>query len=81
MSDSPTNLDQETMSNLEYLGSILAVIVIISFTLLIILATIGYANLGRVPQSWFAAVIVPVVIMSAIEAFGQEVYNVFKNNK
>jgi len=81
MPDSPTDIDQETVNRLEYLGSILATIVIISFTLLIILSTIGYADLKTIPQSWFVALIVPIVLMSAIEAFGQEVYNVFKNNQ
>jgi hypothetical protein len=69
------------MNNLEYIGSILASIVIVSITATIILATVGVATLGVVPQAWFVGIIVPLVIMSLIEAFGEEVYKVFTKNR
>lgn len=84
MSDSPSEnptIDQETTNHLEYLGSILAAIVILATVSLAILTATGYADLALIPQPWFVAVIVPIVTMSAIEAFGAEVYDVFTKNK
>jgi len=70
-----------TPSNiLEYIGSILASGVILATMWILLMATVGNANLSAIPQNWFVGVVVPLVIMSAIQAFGAEVYDVFTKN-
>ncbi len=71
----------QAKNNLEYIGSVLS-----SAILLITIGTIsanafGYADLSLVPQSWLATIVVPVVIMSAIQVFGDDVYRVFKTQE
>jgi hypothetical protein len=44
-------------------------------------STFGYADLSAVPQAWLVTIVVPIVIMSAIQAFGDDVYRVFKTNQ
>jgi len=78
MSDDTT---QETENNLEYLGSIIASLVIIGTMLLLGAVALGVATLGPIPQAWFIAIIVPLVIMAAIQVFGKDVYQVFKKSQ
>jgi len=73
--------DQNVTNNLEYIGSTLASVVIVSFTAIMLIATLGYADLGAVPQQWFVGVVIPLLVMSAIQAFGEDVYEVFKSSK
>jgi hypothetical protein len=71
--------DKDVTNNLEYIGSALASIVIVSFTAVMVAATLGYADLSAVPQPWFVGVVVPLLVMSAIQAFGKDVYEIFKS--
>jgi len=41
----------------------------------------GYADPSAVPQSWLVTIVIPIVMMSAIQAFGDDVYRVFKTNQ
>jgi len=75
-----STITEKTDSYLEYIGSLLASVVIIATVFIIGAAVYGFANLGAVPQQWFVGVVVPLVIMSAIQAFGAEVYDVFTKN-
>ncbi|AGM11365.1 hypothetical protein M199_gp035 [Halogranum tailed virus 1] len=69
---------QETSDNLEYIGSILASLILLGVMALIGAVALGVASLSGVPQAWFIAVVVPIVIMAAIQAFGKDVYAVFQ---
>lgn len=71
---------QDTKDRLEYLGSIIASVILIGTMALIALVAFGFASLGGIPQAWFVAIVIPVVIMSAIQVFGEDVYSVFKEN-
>jgi hypothetical protein len=76
--DTPRDIespDKNVTNNLEYIGSTLASIVIM------MAATLGYADLGAVPQPWFVGVVIPLLVMSAIQAFGKDVYEIFKSSK
>jgi len=82
--DTPPDIespDKNVTNNLEYIGSTLASIVIVSFTAIMMAATLGYADLGAVPQPWFVGVVIPLLVMSAIQAFGKDVYEIFKSSK
>lgn len=72
---------QETKNKLEYLGSVIASIILIGTMGLIAAVAFGVASLGGVPQAWFVAIVIPIVIMSAIQVFGKDVYDVFKKNR
>jgi len=72
---------QETTNNLEYIGSIVAAIVLLGTMALIGLVALGIASLGGIPQAWFIGVIVPIVTMAAIQVFGKDVYNIFKKHR
>jgi len=76
-----STITEKTDSYLEYIGSMLASIVILATVFIIGAAVYGYANLEAVSQQWFVGVVVPLVIMSAIQAFGAEVYDVFTKNR
>jgi len=75
-----STITEKTDSYLEYIGSLLASVVILATVFIIGAAVYGFASLGAVPQQWFVGVVVPLVIMSAIQAFGAEVYDVFTKN-
>lgn len=68
----------ETNDRLEYLGSFLASLVVLGTMALVAATAAGFASLSVIPQSWFALVIVPLVIMAAIQAFGKDVFQAFK---
>lgn len=68
----------ETQDNLEYIGSILASLILIGLMILIGAVAFGAATLSGIPQAWFIAIVVPVVMMAAIQAFGKDVYEVFQ---
>ncbi len=76
-----SDIDRETKSNLEYLGSLFGGIVILWVLATVTLVALGTATVNGIPQAWFATVIVPVVLMAAIQVFGKDVYNVFKKSK
>lgn len=71
----------EAKNNLEYIGSLLSSAILLLTIGTISASTFGYADLSAVPQSWLVTIIVPIVIMSAIQAFGDDVYRVFKTNQ
>jgi uncharacterized membrane protein len=68
-------------NNLEYIGSALSSAILLITICTISASTFGYADLGAVPQSWLVTIVVPIVIMSAIQAFGDDVYRVFKTQQ
>lgn len=69
---------EKTKDRLEYFGSFLASIVILTTMALVGATAAGVANIAAVPQSWFALVVVPLVIMAAIQAFGRDVFQAFQ---
>lgn len=72
---------EETKRTLEYIGSIVGGIILLLTFGLIFLATTGTASLSGIPEVWFMTVIFPIIIMAAIQVFGEDVYNVFKKNQ
>jgi len=71
----------QAKNNLEYIGSALSSAILLITMGTISASTFGYADLSVIPQSWLATIVVPVVIMSAIQAFGDDVYRVFKSQE
>ena len=71
-----STITEKTDSYLEYIGSLLASVVVLATVFIMGAAVYGYASLEAVSQQWFVGVVVPLVIMSAIQAFGAEVYDV-----
>lgn len=75
------DINKETKSNLEYLGSILGGIVILWVLATVTLVALGTATVSGIPQAWFATVIVPLVLMAAIQVFGKDVFDTFRNSR
>lgn len=75
MSDDNLNTKK---NKIEYLATFVASVVILSIVGLIAAAAAGAVSLGLIPQEWFALIIVPIVVMSAIQTFGKDVFNTFK---
>lgn len=71
----------QAKNNLEYIGSLLSSAILLLTIGTISASTFGYADLSAVPQAWLVTIVVPIVIMSAIQAFGDDVYRVFKTNQ
>lgn len=65
-----------------YLGSFLAVWVVGTFCLMILLATLGYGDLGAIPHSWFY-LLFGVVMTATAWVFGADLakdYATYKKN-
>jgi hypothetical protein len=71
----------EARNNLEYIGSVLSSVILLLTMATVTASTLGYANLDAVPQQWLITVVIPIVIMSAIQAFGDDVYRVFQKTR
>lgn len=71
-------MSDKTKSRLEYIGSFLASLVILGTMALVGATAAGAATLAAIPQGWFALIVVPLVIMAAIQAFGKDVFETFQ---
>jgi uncharacterized membrane protein len=80
MAETPP-VDPSAHSNLEYIGSIVAGLILLTTWTYIGLAALGKADLSAVPQDWYLGIILPTVIMAGIQVFGKDVYDIFSKNR
>ena len=80
MADTPPE-NTSAHSNLEYIGSIVAGLILFVTWAFLGAAILGYGNLSNIPQDWYIGIILPTVIMAGIQVFGKDVYEIFSRNK
>jgi hypothetical protein len=80
MAETPL-LDLTAHSNLEYIGSIVAGIILLTTWAYLGVAILGYGELSAIPQDWYIGVILPTVIMAGIQVFGKDVYDIFTKSR
>jgi len=80
MADTPP-VDPSAHSNLEYIGSVVAALLLLATWAYIGLAAVGEADLSAIPQDWYLGIILPTVIMAGIQVFGKDVYEIFSKNR
>ncbi len=80
MAETPP-VDPSAHSNLEYIGSIVAGLILLTTWTYIGLAALGKADLSAIPQDWYLGIILPTVIMACIQVFGKDVYDIFSKNR
>jgi uncharacterized membrane protein len=68
-------------NNLEYIGSVVAALLLLATWAYIGLAAVGKAELSAIPQDWYLGIILPTVIMAGIQVFGKDVYKIFSKNR
>jgi len=68
-------------NNLEYIGSVVAALLLLATWAYIGLATLGKADLSTIPQDWYLGIILPTIIMAGIQVFGKDVYKIFSKNR
>jgi len=74
-------VDPSAHNNLEYIGSVVAALLLLATWAYIGLAAVGEAELSAIPQDWYLGIILPTVIMAGIQVFGKDVYEIFSKNR
>ena len=80
MAETPP-VDPSAHSNLEYIGSIVAGLILLTTWAYLGVAILGRGELSAIPQDWYLGIILPTVIMAGIQVFGKDVYNIFSKNR
>jgi len=80
MADTPP-ADVSAHSNLEYIGSVVAALILFTTWAFLGAAILGYGNLSHIPQDWYIGIILPTVIMAGIQVFGKDVYEIFSKSR
>jgi len=80
MAETPP-VDPSAHSNLEYIGSIVAGLILLTTWAYLGVAILGQGELSAIPQDWYLGIILPTVIMAGIQVFGKDVYEIFSKNR
>jgi uncharacterized membrane protein len=80
MADTPS-VNLSTHSNLEYIGSVVAGLILLTTWAYLGVAILGHGELSAIPQDWYLGIILPTVIMAGIQVFGKDVYDIFTKNR
>jgi len=80
MAETPP-VDPSAHSNLEYIGSVVAGLILLTTWAYLGVAILGRGELSAIPQDWYLGIILPTVIMAGIQVFGKDVYEIFSKNR
>jgi len=80
MADTPP-VNPSAHNNLEYIGSVVAALLLLATWAYLGLAILGQGDLSAIPQDWYLGIILPTVIMAGIQVFGKDVYEIFSKNR
>jgi len=80
MADTPP-VNPSAHSNLEYIGSVVAGLILLTTWAYLGVAILGRGELSAIPQDWYLGIILPTVIMAGIQVFGKDVYDIFTKSR